>query len=256
MQIFKNNDCKTTDSQLFRDSCSMSFLSLNFSVPTTMTPACQSLSRLQTSGLCSMGALFSSWGAGEVKVEAAFSSDKYLHPGKDGAGVYYDWSVKHDKTNILINTLQNISIDIFSKNARKSWNTDLYRNTDRDIFACYLFMIFRVNGYFEPSMRAIESVTNHLRQATNDSFTFTAVGLGVTWGVLVVLVALRYVYGCRLAKEHRDPEIGLHPKAHYNQYGQQVDLVPGNQDPVVINTRRTSVAENPPSIKIKVETDN
>lgn len=111
-------------------------------------------------------------------------------------------------------------------------------------------------------MRALESVTNHLGQATSDSFTFTAVGLGVTWGVIVVLVALRYVYGCRLAKEHRDPEPGHHPKmsgVHYRQYPtHQVEMIPSScgQDPMVINTRRTSVAEAPPGIKIKVETDN
>ena len=69
-----------------------------------------------------MGGLFSSFGAGQVKVEA----------GKDGSSVYFDW----------------------------------------------------VNGVYEPLMQALESVTNHLHEATNDSFVFTAVGLRVTWGIL------------------------------------------------------------------------
>ena len=36
------------------------------------------------------GALFSG-GSGGLKVEAQFSSEKYLHPGKDSASVYFDW---------------------------------------------------------------------------------------------------------------------------------------------------------------------
>ena len=239
-----NNDCKTKNIQLCSVYCSMSSLSLYFSVHSTLMSRCQSTTRLCWDRLCSMGALFSSWGAGQVKVEAAFSSDKYLHPEKDGAGVYYDWSVMH----VIYHFFTNIA------------ETSSSRNT----FACtyYTLMIFRVNGIYEPSMRALESVTNHLGQATSDSFTFTAVGLGVTWGVIVVLVALRYVYGCRLAKEHRDPEPGHHPKmsgVHYRQYPtHQVEMIPSScgQDPMVINTRRTSVAEAPPGIKIKVETDN
>ena len=173
-----------------------SCLSVHFSP----VSACQ----LPGSGLClrsqNMGGLFSSFGAGQVKVEA----------GKDGSSVYFDW----------------------------------------------------VNGVYEPLMQALESVTNHLHEATNDSFVFTAVGLRVTWGILVVLVALRYVYGCKLAKEHKDPESGYGPKppgVHFRQYpSHHIDMMPGSsgQDPVATNKRRTSVAEPVPGIKIKVETDN
>ena len=121
--------------------------------------------------------------------------------------------------------------------------------------------ICRVNGVYAPSMRALESVTNHLREATRASFVFTAVGLGVTWAILVVLVALSYVYGCKLAKEHKDAESGFGPKApgvHFRQYPAPHIEMPGGsgQDIGAQTMRRTSVAEPVPGIKIKVETDN
>ena len=239
LQTQPNNDCKIPSVLHSYDSYPLYFPTPCLSVHFSSVSACQLSEGAPSLRSQKMGGWFSSFGSGQVKVEAAFSSDKYLHPGKDGSSVYFDW-YGYVQSLTLPQTLKHL------------------------LTPTCMFMtsyICRVNGVYEPSMRALESVTNHLREATSDSFVFTAVGLGITWAILVVLVALRYVYGCKLAKEHKDAESGFAPRApgvQFRQYPAPHIEMPGGsgQDIGAQTMRRTSVTEPVPGIKIKVETDN
>ena len=58
-------------------------------------------------------------------------------------------------------------------------------------------------------MRHLESVINHLQDADSANLTYLVVGFVVSWVLVAVVVTLRSVYGCKLAKEHKqDLETG------------------------------------------------
>ena len=114
-------------------------------------------------------------------------------------------------------------------------------------------------------MRNIESMTNHLHKADRDTLDFAAVRLGVTWAIILLVVALRHIYGCRLGKETQDPEGGIGNNRVDQPYGAMYRPYTGNPvnhqmgdggyqpEPMMSNNSRRESCGEIPSVKIKVE---
>lgn len=114
-------------------------------------------------------------------------------------------------------------------------------------------------------MRNIESMTNHLHKADRDMLVFAAVRLGVTWAIILLVVALRHIYGCRLGKETQDTDAGPRPSHVAKTYGAMYRPYTGNPvnhqmgdggyqpEPMMSNNSRRESCGEIPSVKIKVE---
>ena len=124
------------------------------------------------------------WSHGGVKVEAAFSSDKYKDESGDSSSVYYNW----------------------------------VNGSETSLFCIVSFLTTNILRVYEPSMRHIESVINHLQEADRDILTYLMIAAGVSWALVIVVVTLRYFYGCKLAKEH-EPEYGPDTRKFSTHYG-------------------------------------
>ena len=170
------------------------------------------------------------WSQGGVKVEAAFSSEKYQDHSGDGTSVYYNW----------VNQLGlHVIYSVYSP------LTNIYR-------------------IYEPSMRHLESVINHLQEADRDILMYLVIGLTVSWVIVLVVTSLRYFYGCKLAKEHEtEPDMRL-PRFHTHSRGGsmgQQGVVHGAPPPdmgpegsMSFQGRRASMADTDRNeITIKVE---
>ena len=170
------------------------------------------------------------WSQGGLKVEAEFSSEKYQDHSGDSSSVYYNW-VNGSASHVLY----------------------------------YIYpSVINICRIYEPSMRHLESVINHLQEADKDILMYLVIGLTVSWVIVLVVTSLRYFYGCKLAKEHdTEPDIRLprfHPHSRGGSMSQQSmmhgapppDL--GPEGSVSYQPRRTSMADTDRNeITIKVE---
>ena len=170
------------------------------------------------------------WSQGGLKVEAEFSSEKYQDHSGDSSSVYYNW-VNGSALHAL--------------------------------YFIYLSVI-NICRIYEPSMRHLESVINHLQEADRDILMYLVIGMTVSWVIVLVVTSLRYFYGCKLAKEHEaEPDIRpprFHPHSRGGSLSQQ-GMMHGGPPPdmgpegsVSFQPRRTSMADSDRNeITIKVE---